>query len=108
MADPREGRFLEVLKRSALGLIAVYNLLPAEVVEANNVSSFQSRLSALLRSAQQRGCPRWQRLFSPREELARHPLLALLALRLPTPAHTPTTRPRPLTYAGADAAAYAC
>ena len=81
MTDPREGRFLELLKRSAHGLIAVYNLLPAEVVDARDVSTFQSRLQALLRSAQQRGCPRWQRLFSPREELARHPLLAL---RLPS------------------------
>ena len=32
LEDPRKGRFPELLRRSALGLIAAYNLLPTEMV----------------------------------------------------------------------------
>ena len=32
LKEPRQGAFLEVLRRSALGLVSVYNLLPEEVV----------------------------------------------------------------------------
>ena len=40
LIDYRKGRFLETLRRSALGLVAVYNLLPAEVVAARTIKEF--------------------------------------------------------------------
>ena len=40
----------ELLRRSAFGLIKVYNLLPYEVVAANSVKEFQKRLQALVRA----------------------------------------------------------
>ena len=44
LAEHRKGRFLEILRRSALGLVAVYNLLPADVVAADTVKNFQRLL----------------------------------------------------------------
>ena len=74
LEDPRQGRFLEILKRSALGLVAIYNLLPAEVVLETDVSRFQGQLQLLLKGAATARHPRWRRLFSPREVLTSHPL----------------------------------
>ena len=38
----RTGRYLDVVAHSLLGAIDVYNILPEFVVEANNVSEFQT------------------------------------------------------------------
>ena len=73
LVDPRQGQFSEQLRRSALGLVAIYNLLPQEVVDAPTVSLFQSQLQALLGVAMRRSS--WQELFSPRVPLFRHMLL---------------------------------
>merc|ERR1711907_700344 len=40
----RVGRFSEVLRRSALGLVSVYNLLPEHVVQQQTVRDFQRKL----------------------------------------------------------------
>ena len=70
----RRPRFSEQFRRSAFGLVAVYNLLPEEVVSMLTVSSFQSRLQSLLR-AHARSTSDWSTLFSPRFQLYCHPLL---------------------------------
>ena len=48
LVDYRKGRFLETLRRSALDLIAVYNLLPAEVIAERTAKEFQKQLYDLL------------------------------------------------------------
>ncbi len=92
LEDPREGRYLEVLRRSALGLIGVYNLLPPDVVDAASVQSFQRLLQALVQRAEWTSVPNWHRVLSPRLEMASHPLPRLSS---PSPTPSPTTRRRP-------------
>ena len=71
------GRNLEIMRRSALGMIRVYNLLPQEVVDKADVKSFQSALTQMLRDRVNGGDEQWRWLFSPRYELFQsHPLLA--------------------------------
>lgn len=61
--------------RSALGLRAIYNLLPAGVVECSpTVPCFQSKLQEILKSEAARGSCGWNRVFSPRWDLKTHPL----------------------------------
>ena len=50
LVDVREGQYLEVVKRSALGLIAVYNLLPQKIVDEDVVCNFQKMLQELVKS----------------------------------------------------------
>ena len=61
----RHDRRTDVFKRSAFGLIAVYNLLPAHVVASESVKAFQSLLQKELRKAAHLGINNWQRLFAP-------------------------------------------
>ena len=70
----RFGKFLDVLAHSMLGLIDVYNLLPADVVSATTVSEFQTRLHTLLIEHARSGALDWSRLFSPRKSIYNHPL----------------------------------
>ena len=44
LVDIRNTGFIEIERRSILGLILVYNHLPDSVVAANSVSSFQSKV----------------------------------------------------------------
>ena len=74
LEDPRKGSFPELLRRSAFGLVAVYNLLPSSVVQETSVKDFQSKLQNLLKERATAGCDDWQRTFSPRVHLWRHPL----------------------------------
>ena len=64
----------ELLRRSAFGLIKVYNLLPYEVVAANSVKEFQKRLQALVRERAEGGDENWKNTLSPRELCWIHPL----------------------------------
>lgn len=66
--------YLEIMKRSALGLASVYNLLPQCFVDAETVSKFQSKLQALVKHRAQTGADDWAQTFSPRLEMWRHPL----------------------------------
>ena len=75
LTEHRQGRFLEVLRRSALGLVAVYNLLPASVVAAVTVKEFQTQLQDLLCYRAVGNKLDWKEIFSPRVPLWRHPLL---------------------------------
>ena len=74
LEDPRKGNFPELLRRSALGLIAVYNRLPANVVAEETVKDFQTQLQELLKKRAAEGCEDWASTFSPRVPLWRHPL----------------------------------
>ena len=74
LEDPRKGAFPELLRRSALGLVAVYNLLPKEVVTANTVKDFQKQLQGLLKQRATAGCEDWAETLSPRIPLWKHPL----------------------------------
>ena len=72
LKDPRGPRFSEQLRRSALGLVAIYNLLPQEIVDAPFVSVFQSLLQSMLKDFAVSAVPDWQDLFSPRVPIYRH------------------------------------
>ena len=74
LVDPRLTCKGHMLVRSALGLVAVYNLLPARVVKAKSVKDFQSQLQSLVASRAMEGCDDWQATLSPRVPLDRHPL----------------------------------
>ena len=74
LEDPRKGTFPELVRRSALGLIAVYNLLPADLVEEKTVKGFQSKLQGHLKERAAAGCEDWAETLSPRVPLWKHPL----------------------------------
>ena len=61
-------------KRSALGLIPIYNMLPSWAVETFSVKHFQTNLQELLKCRAQDGCDDWQATYSPRVSLDAHPL----------------------------------
>jgi len=62
--------------RSALGLIAVYNMLPAWAAETFSVKEFQSKLQTLVKLRAEDGCEDWPATLSPRVAVARHALAA--------------------------------
>ena len=64
--DPRVACAHPLIRRSALGLVAVYNLLPAEVVAPNCVSAFQTKLQEHVIARAVGGCHDWQDTLSPR------------------------------------------
>ena len=65
---------LNMVRRSAFGVIAVYNLLPATVVQLDSVKEFQRALGELVKGRAQAGCEDLQLTCSPRVPLWRHPL----------------------------------
>ena len=70
------GRNLDIIRRSALGSIRVYNLLPADVVLHKTVKQFQQALSGLVKDRVVAGDSRWRNLLSPRHALFQyHPLV---------------------------------
>ena len=71
----RNGKFLDMLKWSVLGLVDIYNLLPQNVVNAKTVRLFQRRLQDMLREVAKNENAQWGNLFSPRLELWNHPLV---------------------------------
>ena len=66
--------FLEIERRSAVGLIFVYNRLPADIVAQVTVKAFQRGLQQLLKERILSGCDDWRRTFSPRVPAYCHPL----------------------------------
>ena len=75
IVEYRNGFHTEYIKRSALGLASVYNLLPGSIVTHTRVSSFQNALQGLVKERALGGCADWRESLSPRVELWRHPLL---------------------------------
>ena len=65
-----------MVSHSILGAIDVYNLLPAYVVAADDVSAFQNRLQQLLKAAAMDRMPGWPTYLSNRHLMFRHPLRA--------------------------------
>ena len=74
LEDIRQGNFLELERRSALGLIAVYNLLPQSAVDENSVQAFQPHLQGFLKQQAKAQVQSWQTLFSPRQPMYNHPV----------------------------------
>ena len=74
LLDPRQTIGGELVKRSALGLTAVYNLLPEIDKACRDVKTFQSRLQNPMKQRAVDGCEDWPSTFSPRVPLQRHPL----------------------------------
>ena len=72
-----DGTQKAIARRSLLGLLDVYNLLPASVVERSaSVQCFQKVLQELVTECAAAGTDGWQRLLSPRQEIYCHPLRA--------------------------------
>ena len=69
-----DGAHTEYVKRSALGFVSVYNLLPEAVIAEQSLPAFQRALQNLVRQVAQSGCPAWRSILSPRQALLTHPL----------------------------------
>ena len=72
LKDYRAGTHLNVLRRSALGLVTVYNLLPRDVVNTATTRDFQKKLQQVLKDRAEQGCDDWALTFSPRVPLYQH------------------------------------
>jgi hypothetical protein len=72
--DPRKSVGGDLVKRSALGLIAVYNLLPEHCTKQKTVREFQKTLQQLVKNRATCGAEDWINTLSPRVPLQRHPL----------------------------------
>ena len=72
--DPRVKDRGQLITRSALGLVAVYNLLPRGITSAENVKDFQTRLQTELKLRAEAGTLDWPKTYSPRVPLKDHPL----------------------------------
>jgi hypothetical protein len=75
MKDPRDELRGGVVQRSALGLVAVYNMLPGRCRGSRSVSDFQKSLQQIVKDRAAEGCLDWKNSLSPRVPLQRHPLL---------------------------------
>ena len=78
LQDVRDEHYLETTRRSALGLIGVYNLLPSSAVQLDNVKEFQIHMQSLLKRQATAGEVDWRETFSPRLPLYSHPLTKLI------------------------------
>ena len=58
-----------------MGTIDVYNLLPAYIVAAEDVSTFQNRLQQLMKLSVGEAVNDWSSMLSNRHLIFRHPLL---------------------------------
>jgi hypothetical protein len=71
------GRQLCVCRRSAFGLVSIYNMLPNAAVAKDSEKEFQAELSRLVKREAASGNPTWLDLFSPRMPFYNHPVRAL-------------------------------
>jgi Ni2+-binding GTPase involved in maturation of urease and hydrogenase len=74
LQDPRRTSKSPLMKRSILGLIAIYNLLPARIRAAESVPIFQKGLQDFIITFAAAGFPQWSEVLSPRLPLSTHPL----------------------------------
>ena len=73
------GNHTDYLRRSVLGAVDVYNLLPPYIVEQEcDVSKFQAKLQELVLARALAGCSDWAFSLSPRVPLHAHPLRSVL------------------------------
>ena len=73
VCDPVAVAAPDYLRRSALGLVRIYNMLPERVVDTCVVKDFQSRLQRILRDRMQAGCEDWAATFCPMRPRVRNP-----------------------------------
>ena len=65
----------DYIEHSAFGLIRIYNMLPAHIVETSPcVKTFQSALQTLVKNRASGNCDDWEATLSPRVPSSRHPL----------------------------------
>ena len=74
--DKRKTLKHPLVKRSALGLAAICNLLPASFVMSPCVSDFQCKLQQFITARACAGCADWKESLSPRLPLDGHPVLS--------------------------------
>ena len=74
LMDIRNEHFLEIEKRSALGVIWTYNRLPPDIALHNTIKEFQTSLQHLLKDRVEAGCPDCMITLSPRVPVYCHPL----------------------------------
>ena len=60
--DRRANLKATVVRRSGLGLVAVYNLLPQSWKNIKTVKGFQKHLQEKLKTCAKEGCEQWQQL----------------------------------------------
>ena len=72
--DMKAGHYLEVMRRSALGLRSVYNLLPEHAVSLNSVKEFQGCLQRIVQERAVAGQEDWKVTLSLRVECWKHAL----------------------------------
>ena len=73
-----DGHQKEIAQRSMLGMIDVYNILPASIVEqCPCVKSFQSALQTLASKCASRGVDEWHHMYSSRFRMHVHPLVQM-------------------------------
>ncbi len=71
-----QARNLDIMRRSALGMIKVYNILPHDVVQHRAVKDFQRAITDLVRDRVVAGDSRWKVVLSPRHPIFQyHPLV---------------------------------
>ena len=75
-------RQLAVVKRSALGLISIYNMLPTEIVEAKTVKCFQGLRQDLAKDCGSKSHPHWDSIFATRHRLHVHTAQSFNVLKL--------------------------
>ena len=64
----------QYIARSVLGLVVIYNRLPADIVESSKtVKDFQTKVQQLMKQRACQGHERWACIFSPRWALHNHP-----------------------------------
>ena len=73
------GQQLAFVKRSALGLVSIYNMLPTEIVETKSVSCVHGLLQDLAKDCASRSHPLWDSIYSTRHKLHTHPIRAFSA-----------------------------
>ena len=74
MHDPRRDSKSPLIKRSALGLVTIYNMLPHSSRSAKSVSAFQKSLQGAVTKYAASGYPLWSDVLSPHLSLTSHPL----------------------------------
>ena len=75
--DPRRDCSAPLIKRSALGLVAVYNMLPPNILAAKTVKQFQHDVQDMICKLAKAEYPQWKEILSPRVSLETHPLVSL-------------------------------
>ena len=71
LVDIRDKPFLEIERRSALGLMSVYNRLRGDIINIVDIKDFQRSLQMILKQRILAGCDDWKVTLSPRAPVYR-------------------------------------